>query len=91
MAIYHLRVDKIGRSKGQSAVASTSYYSDEPLLDLRTGIRHVMPPRQGLLHSEIIFPAGADEATALDRDSLWNAVEACENRRDGNTTLLWVG
>ncbi|MBO9136643.1 MobA/MobL family protein (plasmid) [Rhizobium sp. B230/85] len=89
MAIYHLRVDKIGRSKGQSAVASASYYADEPLIDYRTGIRHVMPQRPGLIHKDIITPAGTSCPHVADRLSLWNAAEAHEKRSDSNTALLW--
>lgn len=89
MAIYHFRVTKIGRSKGQSAVASAAYYSDERLLDQRTGIRHVMPPRPGLLHSEILFPNHVENRNALNREQLWNMVEAREKRKDANTALLW--
>ncbi|WP_041699174.1 MobA/MobL family protein [Allorhizobium ampelinum] len=89
MAIYHLRVDKIGRSKGQSAVASASYYADEPLIDHRTGIRHVMPPRPGLIHEDILTPAGMPYPHSADRQSLWNAVESHEKRNDSNTALVW--
>ena len=90
MAIYHLRTERITRRKGQSAVASAAYYADEPLTDDRTGLRHVMPPRTGLLHSEILFPSDARMATPWDRQRLWNAVEAREKRVDSLVALLWV-
>ncbi|UHC17892.1 MobA/MobL family protein [Methylobacterium currus] len=89
MAIYHLRTDRITRRKGQSAVASAAYYADEPLTDHRTGLHHVMPPRTGLLHREIVFPSGACVATPWDRQRLWNAVEAREKRKDSLVALLW--
>lgn len=89
MAIYHFRVTKIGRSKGQSAVASAAYYSNERLLDQRTGIRHVMPPRAGLLHDEILFPPHVQRSETLDRERFWNMVESHEKRSDANTALLW--
>ncbi len=89
MAIYHLRTDRITRRKGQSAVASAAYYADEPLTDHRTGLHHVMPPRTGLLHREILFPKDALMVTPWDRQKFWNAVEAREKRKDSLVALLW--
>ena len=37
MAIYHLSMQIISRSKGQSAVAAAAYRSGEKLIDERTG------------------------------------------------------
>ncbi|KMO37497.1 MobA/MobL family protein [Methylobacterium aquaticum] len=90
MAIYHLSTTRITRRKAQSAVASAAYYADEALTDHRTGLHHAMPPRDGLLDSEILFPSEARMATPWDRQRLWNAVEAREKRVDSLVALLWI-
>lgn len=89
MAIYHLKTERITQRNGQNSIAIASYYADEPLTDDRTGLRHVMPPRTGLLHHEILFPNDACMATPWDRQRLWNAVEAREKRKDSLVALLW--
>lgn len=87
MAIYHLSAMRISRGRGKSAVASAAYYSDEILTDHRTGIRHRMPPRAGLLHSALIMPPGVPSTRS--REELWNAMEAAEIRRDANLAMLY--
>ncbi|MCV4594285.1 mobilization protein, partial [Escherichia coli] len=40
MAIYHLSMKILSRSKGYSAVASAAYRAGEKILDERTGVIH---------------------------------------------------
>ncbi|MED4284256.1 MobQ family relaxase [Priestia megaterium] len=80
MAIYHLSMQIISRSKGQSAVAASAYRSGEKLHDERTDeqkfyARHVQP------ETMILTPTNAPE-WMKDRNRLWNEVEKVEKRKD---------
>ncbi len=83
MAIYHLSVQVISRSKGRSAVAAAAYRSGERLRDERTGLLHdyTYLKTEGEIEAWIQAPAGAPD-WARDRQELWNRVEACEQRKD---------
>ena len=81
MAIYHLSVKAIGRSAGRSATAAAAYRAAVEIADERTGEVHDYRRKQGVLHSEIVLPAGAGE-WAADRSKLWNAAELAETRRN---------
>ena len=50
-------------------------------MDERTGTVHDYSRRPGVVHTEIMLPAGADRGLA-DRQTLWNQVEAMEQRKD---------
>ncbi|MED3938176.1 MobQ family relaxase, partial [Priestia megaterium] len=80
MAIYHLSMQIISRSKGQSAVAAAAYRSGEKLHDERTDeqkfySRHVQP------ETMILTPKNAPE-WMKDRNRLWNEIEQVEKRKD---------
>ncbi|EGI2115065.1 MobA/MobL family protein [Listeria monocytogenes] len=80
MAIYHLSMQIISRSKGQSAVAAAAYRSGEKLHDERTDeqkfyARDVQP------ETMILTPSDAPE-WMKDRNRLWNEVEKVEKRKD---------
>ncbi|MEH7089125.1 MobQ family relaxase [Priestia megaterium] len=80
MAIYHLSMQIISRSKGQSAVAAAAYRSGEKLHDERTDeqkfyARHAQP------ETMILTPTNAPE-WMKDRNRLWNEVEKVEKRKD---------
>jgi Ti-type conjugative transfer relaxase TraA len=79
--IYHLSVKVVSRGKGQSVVASAAYRASEALHDERYGITHDYTRKQGVEHSEILLPEGAPE-WMRDRQTLWNAVESTEKRKD---------
>lgn len=81
MAIYHFSGTVISRSQGRSAVACAAYRAGERLLDERYGKEHDYSKKADVLHREILLPEGAP-AEFLDRGVLWNAVEACEKRKD---------
>jgi Ti-type conjugative transfer relaxase TraA len=81
MAIYHFSSKIISRSAGRSAVAAAAYRSASCLLDERIGRSHDFTAKAGVVHSEIMLPAGAPE-TFSNRSVLWNAVEAGEKRKD---------
>ena len=81
MAIYHLSIKPIQRSKGRSATASAAYRSGERITDQRTGERHDYSKRHGVEISQIITPDGSEIARA----DLWNLAEAAEKRKDSTT------
>ena len=82
MAIYHFSAQIIGRSDGRSSVAAAAYRSGEALTDERTGTEcRYDRRRERIAHTEILAPAGSP-AWATDRNSLWNAVERGERRKD---------
>ena len=81
MAIYHMSVQVLSRSAGDSAVAAAAYRAGERIVDERTGEVHEYGRRGDVDHAEIIAPADAPE-WARDRGRLWNAVEAAEARRN---------
>jgi Ti-type conjugative transfer relaxase TraA len=81
MAIYHLHVKVIGRKSGSSAVASAAYRSGSRLRDERLDRAQDFSAKRGVVHSEVMLPENAPEAW-LDRERLWNDVEAFEVRKD---------
>jgi len=81
LAIYHLSVQMISRAAGRSAVASASYRSAERIYDERLGLTMDFSQKQGVDYKEIMLPEGAPERLG-DRATLWNEVEAAENRKD---------
>ena len=81
MAIYHLHAKMVQRNKGQSAVAAAAYRSGSLLVEESTGITHDYSRKRGVEHSEILAPDGA-AAWVFDRQTLWNAVEQSEKRKD---------
>jgi len=87
MAIYHLSMKPVSRSQGRSSTASAAYRAGEKIEDLRTGEVWDFTRRRGVEHTEIVTPAAAGEGAswALDRQSLWNAAESAENRKDART------
>ena len=88
MAIYSFHVKTVSRSKGRSVVAAAAYRAAEKIVDNRLGVVWDFTAKQGVLHSEIITPAGAPEC-GPDRAELWNVAERAEDkstRRSNATT-----
>ena len=82
MAIYHLSVKTISRSSGRSAPSAAAYRSGEKIYDERKDRVFNYPGKsKQVLFSEILTPSSAPK-WMKDREKLWNAVEACENRKD---------
>jgi ATP-dependent exoDNAse (exonuclease V) alpha subunit len=86
MAIFSIRMQVIKRSGGRSSVAAAAYRSGEKLHDDRQGITHDYRNRGGVEHTEILLPENAPAwAQGIDRETLWNTVEAGEKRKDSQT------
>ena len=81
MAIFHARMQVIGRSTGRSAVAAAAYRAAELLHDERQECNHDFTAKEGVVHSEIMLPPGAPERWQ-GRATLWNEVERSEKRKD---------
>jgi Ti-type conjugative transfer relaxase TraA len=81
MAIYHFSAKIISRANGSSALASAAYRSASRLHDQRLGRHHDFSSKAGVVHSEVLVPDGAPEQYR-DRETLWNAVEGAELRKD---------
>ena len=82
MAIYHMSVKPVSRSKGRSSTAAAAYRAACVIEDKRTGEKHDYTKKEGVKHTEIITPEGVNIPT---RSDLWNAAEAAEKRKDGCT------
>ncbi len=82
MAIFHLSVSVIARSRGRSAVCAAAYRAAARLVDQPLGQVHDYRHKRGVEHLEILNPEGAP-AWAADRERLWNAAEFAEKRVDG--------
>jgi Ti-type conjugative transfer relaxase TraA len=81
MAIYHLSAKVISRANGSSALASAAYRSASRLHDQRLDRSHDFTNKSGVIHSEVMTPDDVPEELR-ERESLWNAVEAGEKRKD---------
>ena len=79
MAIYSLQVKTVSRSAGRSVVAAAAYRAAEKIGDDRLGVVWDFTSKRGVLHSEIVTPAGAPD-WAQDRAELWNAAERAEDK-----------
>lgn len=79
MAIFHLDVKSVSRGQGMSATAATAYRSGARIEDRRTGEVFDYTRRRGVEASALFLPPGAPE---WDRQTLWNAAEAAENRKN---------
>ncbi|MDR1993301.1 MAG: MobA/MobL family protein [Nitrososphaerota archaeon] len=92
MVLYYFNGNIIGRGSGRSATGaaayrsggilrSAAYRSGEELRDETGEIVHDYTRKSGVVYSEIMLPDGAPPEY-VDREILWNAVEASEKRKD---------
>ena len=81
MALFHLNVTQIKRSKGQSAIAAAAYRAGEKLHSEYYGEISDYTNKHGVICSEILLPDHAPREYG-DRQTLWNAVEKAERGRN---------
>ena len=74
MAIYHLRVKYVQRSKGKSAVAASAYRSGEKIVDERSGKTHDYTRKRDIEQTGVMLPDHMP-VSMQDRSVLWNALE----------------
>ena len=82
MAIFHMSFKILKRSEGKSSVYLSAYQNREKTIDNRTGATWDYSKKDGFFGSTILSPAGTPADLVADSASLWNAVEAAENRKD---------
>lgn len=81
MAIFHLSIKTVSRSRGQSTVITAAYQSGEKLYDERAGLTRCYSHKERIEGTRIILPMFAPK-WGLNREKLWNAAEAAEKRKD---------
>ena len=81
MALFHLNVTQIKRSKGQSAIAAAAYRAGEKLYSEYYGETSDYTNKHGVILSDILLPDHAPREYA-DRQTLWNAVEKAERGKN---------
>ena len=81
MALFHLNVKQIKRSKGQSAIAAAAYRAGEKLYSEYYGEISDYTKKHGVICSEILLPDHAPREYT-DRQTLWNAVEKAERGKN---------
>lgn len=81
VAIYRLSAQVISRAEGRSVTAAVAYRAGKRVTDERTGKVFDYERRGGVVHEEIVAPPQTPE-WMLDRQTLWNAVERVEKRKD---------
>jgi ATP-dependent exoDNAse (exonuclease V) alpha subunit len=86
MALFSWSMQIIKRSAGRSVVAASAYRAGERLHDDRQNLTHDYRRRTGVEHTEILLPEGAPAwCNDINREALWNKVEAGEKRKDAQT------
>jgi hypothetical protein len=93
MAIFYSKGNIISRSSGRSAVAALAYRRSEKMQSLAHAayqrgeqiegdvIIHDYTRKSGVMYSEIMLPENAPPEF-MDSETLWNAVETSEKRKD---------
>ena len=81
MAQYRLEVQTIQRSAGRSVVAAAAYRSGDRLIDERLAMEFDFGAKGDIEFAAIMAPADAPAAFG-DRQTLWNAAEDAEKRKD---------
>lgn len=84
MAIYSFKMENISRGEGQSSVNSAAYRHRKVFLDNRTGevCGRKTAHKKDLAFAQIFAPEHTPPALIVDSETLWNAVEASEKRKD---------
>lgn len=93
MAIYHLHVRIMQRSKGKNVVAASAYRRAAKLINHTTSQTWNYQSKPNVIHSEIIVPSEAPRWTkdivtlheidpSAAAEKLWNLVESTEKRID---------
>lgn len=84
MAIYSFKMENISRGEGQSSVNSAAYRHRKVFFDNRTGeVRgRKTAHKKDLAFAQIFAPENTPPDLIVDSETLWNAVEASEKRKD---------
>ncbi|EEX2797836.1 molybdopterin-guanine dinucleotide biosynthesis protein MobA [Escherichia coli] len=84
MAIYSFKMENISRGEGQSSVNSAAYRHRKVFFDNRTGevCGRKTAHKKDLAFAQIFAPEHTPPALIVESETLWNAVEASEKRKD---------
>ncbi|MBA4711561.1 MAG: MobA/MobL family protein [Citrobacter pasteurii] len=84
MAIYSFKMENISRGEGQSSVNSAAYRHRKVFFDNRTGevCGRKTAHKKDLAFAQIFAPEHTPPDLIVDSETLWNAVEASEKRKD---------
>ncbi|ELQ6230044.1 MobA/MobL family protein [Cronobacter dublinensis] len=84
MAIYSFKMENISRGEGQSSVNSAAYRHRKVFFDNRTGevCGRKTAHKKDLAFAQIFAPDNTPPDLIVDSETLWNAVEASEKRKD---------
>jgi len=92
VALYHLHMKVISRGpsrsnktpkpQGQSILAAAAYRAGERLIDARTGETHDYRRKRGVIHRELLFPAGTTKIES--RAKLWSLADQREIRKNSS-------
>ncbi|UGA52607.1 MobQ family relaxase [Dickeya fangzhongdai] len=84
MAIYSFKMENISRGEGQSSINSAAYRHRKIFFDNRTGevCGRKTAHKKDLAFAQIFAPENTPPALIVDSETLWNAVEASEKRKD---------
>lgn len=86
MAIYHLNLSVVQRSKGQSAIARSAYITSKTLWDQRTNSQvNFTHGRKKKRDTTIDLGAKLPTGERIRDQDLWNLAEMSEKRKDGRT------
>lgn len=89
MAIYHLEAKVITRSVGRTVCGAAAYMSCSRIYNDYDGIQHDYTRKGGLVWEHIFLPPAAP-VEWLDRETLWNAVEATEKAKDSQLAREFI-
>ena len=84
MAIYSFKMENISRGEGQSSVNSAAYRHRKVFFDNRTGevCGRKTAHKKDLAFAQIFAPEHTLPSLIVDSETLWNAVETSEKRKD---------
>ncbi|EKS7779711.1 MobQ family relaxase [Edwardsiella piscicida] len=84
MAIYSFKMENISRGEGQSSVNSAAYRHRKVFFDNRTGeiCGRKTAHKKDLAFTQIFAPENTPPDLIVDSETLWNAVEDSEKRKD---------
>lgn len=86
MAIYHLNLSVVQRSKGQSAIARSAYITSKTLWDQRTNSQvNFTHGRKKKRDTTLDLGAKLPTGETIKDQDLWNLAEMSEKRKDGRT------
>ncbi len=89
MAFLFMRAKIVKASSGRSVIAAAAYQAAEKLHDERLGMTFQYRHKEEVVFSEILLPANAPAAYG-DRETLWNAVAAKENKANSQVARAFI-